>query len=145
MKIVALIMGLILVLGSVAVAVDTPAPAGSAALAEVQEVPPYTGVIKNKTKYEVSIPSENSDATLVIPPHGWIEYVIWDKHVDLTAYHNGKPFYCLKIQAQPKNYQFMCSQYDFMAEIVKPEPVKRHWPSKLKRRKIKRHSDNPPC
>jgi hypothetical protein len=111
---------------------DLPFPAS---LKNRREARAYTGIIKNKTAYEVSIPSQNSDATLLIPPHGWIEYTIWTQRSDVTAYHNGKPFYCLNIFAQPHEYPFMCSKYDFMAEIVKPEPVIRHYPSKLKSRK----------
>jgi hypothetical protein len=96
----------------------------------------YTGIIKNKTRYEVSLPSENSDATLIIPPYSWIEYTAWTKRFGVTAYHNGKPFYCLTINAHPKNYPFMCRKYDFMAEIVKPEPVRRYKP--LRKRRIKK-------
>ena len=59
----------------------------------------YTGIIKNKTRYEVSVPSENSDATLVIPPHSWIEYTMWTRRADVTAFHDGKPFYCLTLCA----------------------------------------------
>jgi hypothetical protein len=83
----------------------------------------YTGIIKNKTGYEVSVPSENSDATLIIPAHSWIEYTMWTRRANVTAYYDGKPFYCLKLLADPSEYPFMCSRYDFMAEIVKPEPV----------------------
>jgi hypothetical protein len=93
----------------------------------------YTGVIQNKTKYEVSIPSQNSGATLVIPPHSWIEYNAWGQFFDLTAYYDGKPFYCLKIHVHPKTYPFMCKKYDFLAEIVKPEPVEKTAPVPKKR------------
>jgi hypothetical protein len=112
---------------------DLPHPAG---LKKNQTARQYTGIIKNKTNYEVSLPSANSDGTLVIPAHSWIEYIAWTRKFDVTAYHDGKPFYCLKIQAQPKNYEFMCSKYDFMAEIVKPEPVRKYKP--LRKRRIKR-------
>ena len=104
----------------------------------------YTGVIKNNTSYDLQIPSSNSDATLTVPAHGWIEFIGWKKHMKLTAYRDGHPFYCLKIYAQPRQFSYMCSQYDFIAEIAKPEPVIKQWPSKLKRRKIKRKV-NPPC
>ena len=95
----------------------------------------YTGIIKNKTKYEVSLPSENSDATLVIPPNGWIEYTMWTRKADVTAYHDGKPFYCLTLAAHPNKYPFMCSKYDFMAEIVKPEGVEKGKYKPMKKRK----------
>ena len=102
----------------------------------------YTGIIKNKTRYEVSLPSENSDATLIIPPHSWIEYTIWTRRASVTAYNDGKPFYCLKLLADPSEYPFMCKKYDFMAEIVKPEAV----PSKYKpMKKRKRFKKQPKC
>jgi hypothetical protein len=134
-----------LVSSGVAAGIDTPRPLGPPATLEVLDGVAYTGIIKNKTRYEVSIPSENSDGTLVIPPYEWIEYTIWTHQSDVTAYRDGKPFYCLKIDARPKNYDFMCKKYDFMAEIVKPEALKRQGPSKLKQRKIKRKVKNPPC
>lgn len=82
----------------------------------------YTGIIKNKTNYEVSVPAGNSGSTVTIPPKGWIEYSAWGRRFDVTAYHDGKPFYCLKIYVNPKNFAFMCKKYDFMVEIVKAEP-----------------------
>jgi hypothetical protein len=85
--------------------------------------PPYIGIIKNKTRYDVSIPSGNSDATLVVPAHGWIEYIVWTPMFPLDAYYNGKPIWCDNVSVTPGKYQYMCSKYDFMAEIVKPEPV----------------------
>jgi hypothetical protein len=99
----------------------------------------FTGIIKNKTNYEVSVPSGNSDADLVIPPKGWIKYSIWGTRYAVTAYHNGKPFYCLKIRVQPKNYAFMCDKYDFMVEIVKPEPKAK--PPGKKKKAIKKKKD----
>jgi hypothetical protein len=89
----------------------------------------------------VSIPSENSDATLVIPPNGWIEYTMWTRQADVTAYHEGKPFYCLKLAAHPKEYPFMCKKYDFMAEIVKPEAAGagKYKPMK-KRKRVKKQT-----
>jgi len=92
----------------------------------------YTGIIKNKTKREVSVPSGNSGSTLVIPANSWVEYTSWKRRFALTAYYDGKPFYCLKISAHPKNYAFMCQQYDFIAEIVKDEPA-----PKVKKKKKK--------
>ena len=48
---------------------------------------------------------------------------MWTRRANVTAYYDGKPFYCLKLLADPSEYPFMCSRYDFMAEIVKPEPA----------------------
>jgi len=83
----------------------------------------YTGVIKNKTGYDLSVPSGNSSAALTVPAHGWIEYTAWSEYMNLTAYRDGEPFYCLKIHARPRQYPFACKKYDFVAEIVKAEPV----------------------
>jgi hypothetical protein len=110
----------------------------------------YTGIIKNKTNYEINIPSANSGATLTIPANCWIEYIVWTDKYDVTAYHDGKPFYCLKIAAHPNQYPFMCKNYDFMTEIVKPglERCERgvSGPSKLKPRKFKRRvNKDEPC
>jgi hypothetical protein len=120
---------------------DLPAP-------PIQPAKKYTGIIKNNTRVEVSIPSRNSDTTIIIPAHSWVEYTAWNSFFNLTVYHNGTPFYCLNIHASLQNYPFMCKKYDFIAEIVKEEPVIRQGPSepsKLKRRKIKRKVENPPC
>lgn len=94
----------------------------------------YTGIIKNKTRYDLYVPSGNSSATLMVPAKGWIEYEAWSRNFDLTAYRDGQPFYCLRIFAYPKKYPFMCKKYDFIAEIEKPEPIQK---KKLKKRKVK--------
>jgi hypothetical protein len=114
---------------------DLPIPAS---IKTSSKKSPYKGIIKNKTRYEVSVASQNSDATLLIPPHGWIEYTTWKRRSDVTAYHDGKPFYCLKLSAHPNKYPFMCSNYDFMAEIDKPEPVVKPEPKKKKKRVAKK-------
>jgi hypothetical protein len=144
MRIMALIMGIMLVAVGVAAAADTPSQGAAPAVSEVEDGVAYTGIIKNKTRYEVSIPSENSDATLVIPPHSWITYTIWTHQADVTAYRNGKPFYCLKLTAHPQQYFHMCSKYDFMAEIVKPEPAvgtRQYKPMKKRQRRVKKQAE----
>ena len=140
MRIIALILGIMLVASGVAAAIDTsrqdcPRPPGTLAL---QDGFPYIGIIKNNTRYEVSIPAENSDATLIVPAHSWIEYTMWTRSTDVTAYRDGKPFYCLKLWADPREYPFMCEKYDFMAEIVKPEPAAgKYKPMKKRQRRVK--------
>ncbi len=114
---------------------DLPYPATTKRHAPARR---YTGIIKNRTRYEVSLPSENSDATLVIPPHSWIEYTMWTRHAQVTAFRDGKPFYCLTLCANPREYPFMCSKYDFMAEIVKPEPRRKYKPMKKRKRRAKK-------
>jgi hypothetical protein len=140
MRIMVLIMGIMLVTSGIAAAIDTPKqdclrPPGTL---ELRDGFPYTGIIKNNTRYEVSIPSETSDATLVIPPHSWIEYTVWTRRTIVTAYHDGKPFYCLTLCAVPCEYPFMCKKYDFMAEIVKPEPKGKYKPMKKRKRHVKK-------
>ena len=137
MRIIALIIGIMLVSVSNVAAIDPPGQTDLPAMSESQDVRPYTGIIRNKTRYEVSIPSENSDATLLIPPNGWIEFTIWTQHSGVTAYHNGQPFYCLNIFAHPQEYSFMCKKYDFMAEIIPPTPVREYKPI-LKKRLFKK-------
>jgi hypothetical protein len=116
---------------------DLPRPEGT----QPKPARLYTGIIKNKTNYELSVTSGNSGGTLTIPARGWIEYQAWSRKFDLTAYYDGKPFYCLKIFADPKKFPFMCKNYDFIAEIEKPEPVQKRKP--LKKRKVKRK--DPKC
>ena len=144
MRILALIIGIMLVAAGGAAAIDTPRQAGPPATLELLDGIPYTGIIQNKTRYEVSIPSDNSGATLVIPPYGWIEYTIWTHQYDVAAYHDGDPFYCLKLIANPQAYAFKCKKYDFMAEIVKAEPAGqsagKYKPMKKRKRVVKKES-----
>jgi hypothetical protein len=114
---------------------DLPIPAS---LIKAKQVRRYTGIIRNRTRYDVEVPSSNSGATLIIPAKGWIEYTSWVPRFDLTAYHDGKPFYCMKIYANPKTYAFMCQKYDFMIEIVKAEPVR-----KFKKKRIRKKKKTP--
>ena len=84
-------------------------------------------------------PRATAASTLIIPARGFIEYVAYEKDFDVTVYHDGKPFYCLKINAHPREYAYMCkNDYDFIAEIVKPEPA-----AKAKYRKMKRAIKKP--
>jgi len=113
---------------------DLPTPG---ALVKHDRPRKYTGIIKNNSNCDVSLYSGNSDGVLIIPARSWIEYISWKRRFELTAYCNGKPYYCLNINANPKCYPFMCQNYDFMAEIVKPggvEGVQSYPGKKLKRR-----------
>ncbi len=104
----------------------------------------YTGVIKNRTRYDVSVPSRNSAATLIVPARGFIEYVSYEKDFDVTVYREGKPFYCLKINAHPREYAYMCkNDYDFIAEIVKPEPTSKASKYRKMKRAIKKPKPRP--
>jgi hypothetical protein len=92
------------------------------AAAEIIEPAPYTGVIKNQTTVTLSVPSANSDATLTIPPGGWIEYRVWKPEFDLTAYVNGNPYKCQRVLVAPHSFRQLCTNYDFVAEIKPVEP-----------------------
>jgi hypothetical protein len=99
----------------------------------------YTGIIKNKSNCDVSLYSRNSNATLIIPAHGWIEYNAWMRHFPLTAYCDGKPFYCFNINANPAAYPFMCKNYDFMVEIPgKMEGQPARYPGKKLKRRVRK-------
>jgi len=89
----------------------------------VEQLPPYIGVIKNNTKYELSVKSENSLATLIAPGRDWIEFVVWDPKFDFIAYHEGEPFACQKVMVTPDAFPFMCKNYDFIVEINPPVPT----------------------
>jgi len=107
--------------------------------AGAQALAPYTGVIQNHSRHCISIPSANSGATLIVPPGGFIEYVAWNPEFQLIGYSAGRPYYCQIIRVAPKNYQFMCKSYDFLAEIRpeeapgKPSPGRKNGPAKKPR------------
>jgi hypothetical protein len=95
----------------------------------------YTGVIRNMTKHELSVPSQNSQATLLIPPQGYVEFTAWDPIVKFSPYLDGKPYRCFNIRVKPKAYEFMCKNYDFMAVIEPTEkPEKPEYYKKYKKR-----------
>lgn len=96
----------------------------------------FTGLIQNYTNYDISIPSQNSDATLIIPAHGWMEYIIWTTRGNLFGYVDGKVIFHQKIIVDPQKYKYMGKAYDFLAEI-KPCPEELEKKKKLKKRKIR--------
>ncbi|MDP3182223.1 MAG: hypothetical protein Q8M54_05325 [Desulfobaccales bacterium] len=101
----------------------------------------YTGIIQNYSNYEVTVPSVNSSAVLIVPAQGWLEYVVWSPSIHLAGYVEGKQIYQQKIVVQPKKFKYMGKEYDFVAEI-KPlapvkDPVPKTIPSRKKRRVLK--------
>ena len=106
------------------------------ALEDLEELAPivaYTGVIKNTTWCDVSIPSANSGATITVPARGWVEYTVWVPAFTLIAYRYGQPYHCQEVQVDPQQHQFLCRNYDFVAEIVAAKPKKKR-PVRKKRR-----------
>ena len=103
-------------------------------------LPPYTGIIKNNTACDFSLPSQNSMGTLIVPARGWIEFVVWDPKFDVVPYYDGKPFGCQKVAVTPKAFAYMCKNYDFMVEINGPGPcpTEQQYNQKYKKRVRKR-------
>ena len=88
-----------------------------------EPLPPYTGVIKNNSSHDISVPSANSLATLIVPARGWIEFVVWDPKFHLIPYLDGQPYGCQKVRVKPHASPYMCKSYDFLVEIKAPAPV----------------------
>ncbi|OPX19054.1 MAG: hypothetical protein BZ151_11280 [Desulfobacca sp. 4484_104] len=113
-------------------AIDIIRRSDSGAMPELKDLPQpkkrrriprsYVGIIKNCTKHEIFIPSQNSQGILTVPPQGWIEFIVWSESFALTAYVDGKPYRCFKIKVHPGEYPFMCQDYDFMAIIGPKAP-----------------------
>jgi hypothetical protein len=93
----------------------------------LEPLPPYVGIIKNNCRHDISVPSENSLATLIVPARGWIEFVVWDPKFDLIPYLEGKPFGCQKVTVTPDAFPFMCKNYDFIVELCPPGPSPDKW------------------
>ncbi|MBM4295174.1 MAG: hypothetical protein FJ126_09775 [Deltaproteobacteria bacterium] len=123
--------------GAAAYAQQQPATMESGPVDEVRK---YTGIIKNNSACEVAVPSLNSGATLTVPAHGFIEYIVWSSRFEIIAYRGGQPVYCQKINASPGQYPFMCKNYDFIAEIINVDPDPQCVPKKriIKRTRIPR-------
>lgn len=124
------------------------AGSGAQAVAPGPEpLPPFTGLIKNHTKAELSVYSQNSLGTLIIPANGWIEYVVWDKNFDLLVYLDGKPYFAQKMVVTPGAYTYMTKKYDFIAEIKPPTPkvIKKPVKKPKKYRKPKGKKKAAPC
>ena len=101
----------------------------------VEQLPPYIGVIKNNSKHDLSVKSENSLATLIVPARNWIEFVVWDPKFDFIAYLEGKPYRCQKVVVTPDAFPYMCKNYDFVVEINPPAaPPEKYYYKKYKKR-----------
>jgi hypothetical protein len=106
-----------------------------AATPTTSTLPPYTGIIKNNTSCEFSIPSQNSMGTLIVPAKGWIEFTVWDPKFDVIPYYSGKPYGCQKVTVTPKAFNYMCKNYDFMVDISGPGPCEVSQPTYYKKYK----------
>ena len=81
----------------------------------------YIGLIQNLSSYDVAIPSANSQATLIVPAYGWLEYTTWQPEVRLAGFVDGKQVYFQQLRVKPRFYQYLGNHYDFIATI-RPEP-----------------------
>ena len=104
----------------------------------VEQLPPYIGVIKNNSKHDLSVKSENSLATIIVPARNWIEFVVWDPKFDFIAYNEGEPFWCQKITVTPDAFPFKCKNYDFIVEINPPVPTSPPWFYKKYKRRYRK-------
>jgi hypothetical protein len=111
---------LFLVLAILLPGCTTPYPPQTEITPDMVRGEEYVGLIRNCTDCPISVPSENSGATLIVPPQSFIEYTTWTKDFDLTGYLNGKMVFCKRITARPRQFTHMCKSYDFMAEIGMP-------------------------
>ncbi len=116
---------------------DLPVP--NPELVKSKKTKAYTGVIRNFTNVDLTLPSDNSSATLVVPARGYLEYVSWSPSFQLTAYCQGQPYCRQTIRVAPKRYAFLSKSYDFLVDIKpdKPKAAPKQKKSLKKRR--------PPC
>jgi len=90
-----------------------------------QEIRPYVGLVRNFADVDIAMPSANSNATIIVPAQGAVEYTVWQPNFTLFGYANGKEVYCRRMQVQPKKYSVFCKKYDFLAEIYPEAAVRR--------------------
>jgi hypothetical protein len=88
-----------------------------------REIQPYAGLIRNFSAYDISIPSEDSSSTLILPARGQLEYTVWKPDVKLFGYIDGIRVYYKSLRVEPKKYTFMGKTYDFLAEVCPELPA----------------------
>jgi hypothetical protein len=82
------------------------------------DIHPYVGLIRNFSDASISIPSQDSDATLILPARGQMEYTVWKPNFDIFGYMEGKQVYYKNIRIEPKKkFTFFGRTYDFLAEV----------------------------
>ena len=91
-----------------------------------QDIHPYKGLLRNFSSMDVSIPSQNSGATLILPAGGQMEYIVWKPNFDIFGYVERTQVYYKNITIGPSTkYNFFGKTYDFLAEVCPelPGPV----------------------
>lgn len=94
-----------------------------------QKIQPYTGLLRNFSAGAISIPSQDSSATLILPAGGQMEYTVWKPKFDICGYVNGTQVYHKNITIGPgTKYTFLGRTYDFLAEVCPELPTPRIMP-----------------
>jgi hypothetical protein len=94
-----------------------------------QDIHSYTGLVRNFSGSAISIPSQNSGATLIVPAGGQMEYTVWKPKFDISGYVNGVQVYHRNINIGPgTKYTFLGRTYDFLAEVCPELPAHRIMP-----------------
>lgn len=83
-----------------------------------QDIRPYVGLVRNFSNVDISIPSHDSNSTLILPAQGQMEYTVWQPNVDISGYVDGKQVYFKNIRISPNTkYSYFGKNYDFLAEV----------------------------
>lgn len=124
-----------------------------------QDIHPYKGLLRNFSSMDVSIPSQDSGATLILPAGGQMDYTVWKPNFDIFGYVGGTQVYYKNITIGPSTkYNFFGKTYDFLAEVCpelpgpvimprqcpmppivclpEPEPAPKAKPKRKKRKKV---------
>jgi hypothetical protein len=94
-----------------------------------QDIHPYKGLLRNFSNVDISIPSQDSSATLILPAGGQMEYTVWKPNFDIRGYVERTQVYYKNITIGPKTkYTFFGNTYDFLAEVCPELPAPRILP-----------------
>jgi hypothetical protein len=91
-----------------------------------QNIHPYVGLIRNFSARSISIPSQDSAATLILPAQGQMDYTVWKPNSDIYGYVAGKQVFYKNVRIEPhKKFTFFGNTYDFLVEVCAdlPSPV----------------------
>jgi hypothetical protein len=89
-----------------------------------RDIRPYVGLIRNFSNSSISIPSQDSSATLILPVRGQMEYTVWKPNSDIFGYVEGKQVFYKNIRINPyKKWTFFGNTYDFLVEVCADLPA----------------------
>lgn len=87
-----------------------------------QDIRPYVGLVRNLADVDISIPSANSNATVIVPARRSLELTVWEPQAKIFGYVDGKEVFCQSITVRPKQYSQFCKKYDFLVEMFTEPP-----------------------